>query len=451
MSRVIATSRILGSIHDLSTLQGLSDDPCNVLFVSDRTMYLLANYARDDVTFFSRYVLDYINASMVRVADQDDPEYNDIVRIIEAFQSETAGNDMAIEQGLNAIAQAIIASACCQGSGQGGGTGGSDGSETTASDGIDNGSSPPTTGDWPTYGDYEQYKCSIANFVVDTLDENINTLRSVAWSSVLALPTAEIILILAATLATPIPGDEIIAFAAVLSIWGGAFEPLFNDFENAVDNARSELVCALYESGDVGQAKGDFQTALDAAIDAEVSTGLANFVIKGMSRLWVTNDNLNKLFTEDTSREYPVGSVDCSACNQSAVGIKFQLGINGLPRGSGDLSPDGLTRTLSSQPDDNGFHYITFGVYATPSQDSGFNDCSFIPASVVGTPQESFDALYPNSITGILQGDGYRCTNQVSSGQYGPGGPLLNTVYEISWTEFIGNAPFTVDVQLSNF
>jgi hypothetical protein len=315
MPRLVNPSRVGGSLHDISTLQSLGTDPCNVLFVSDQVMYLLANYAVRDVGFYGRYVTEYLSRSQAIVVDPDDPEAPFIDRLVEDFQLQTAGDDLEIANALNNIAVALQAQQqCCDGPASTG-TGGSGGQETTPSDGVDNGSVPPSTTSFPTYNEYLTYKCNVANAIVDDADATTNAMAAIAWGSLFGLPIAEIVVILAATWVTPVPGDEIIAMMAFLALWGGAFQPVFDNIEQAIDNHRQSLVCALYVASDPANAKEDYLDALYDAIDVESTPGsLLNTVSKGVAKIFVTFDNVNKLFTEDTSRTYPTGSIDCSTC-----------------------------------------------------------------------------------------------------------------------------------------
>lgn len=452
MTRLTNPSRVNGSIHQLSTLQSLSSDRCNVLFVSDQVQYLLDNLAEKDVTFLGRYATEYLNASQAFVVTPGDPEVEFIDRLIEDFQLQVRGDDVEIATALNNIAMAIAAQVqCCDGP-TSTGTGGASGQETTPSDGVDNGVVPPTTTSFPTYGEYETYKCNVANFVVDRADSTANSLQTVAWDSILTLPAAEIIVILAATFATPIPGDEIIALASILALWGGAFTPVFDNLEDAIDNHRQDLVCSLFDAGDVETAKANFQAALDTAIDAESTPGgLLNTVTKGVSRIFVNTDGLNALFTEDDSRTYPTGSVDCSLCG-AVVSIKFTLGGDGVtPRGTGDLSADNSNRQLSSVLDTtNGNYYIAFGVYEAPSTANYATNCTALPAGVSGTSKESFDftftALIRNPNSGTL---GTIC-NSGSHGVAYNSSVVQGQLYDITWCEWISTNPFTLDVTLNN-
>lgn len=452
MARLVNPSRVNGSIHQLSTLQTLNEDKCNVLFVSDQVMYLLANYAAKDVAFYGRYSTDYVNDEQAFVVDTDDPETTFIDRLVEDFQLQTRGDDLEIANAINNVAQAILAQVqCCDGPTTTG-TGGASGQETTASDGVDNGVTPPGTTTFPTYSEYELYKCNVANYIVDDADATANAFQTIAWNSILALPVAEIIVILAATIVSPVPGDEIVALVSILALWGGAFTPVFDNLEDAIDNHRQNLVCSLFNAPDVATAKADFRDALDAAIDAESTPGgLLNTVTKGVSRIFVTTNGLNKLFTEDDSRVYPTGTIDCALCAAPVVSIKFQLSPTGMiDMGSGDLSANNLVRSLDSVfVPENGLHYCNFGIYETPSTLSYSSNCSALPPGVAGTTKENFDFTI-HSGPGVSQSFGKVCNNTVHGNVWGPSFPPFNVLQNITWVENIGSAPFSISVTLNN-
>lgn len=458
MTRLVNPNRVNGHLHDISTLQSLGTDPCNVLFVSDRVMYLLANYATKDVMFYGRYALSWPSEYQAYVLTERDPETEFVNEVIEAFQLETSGDNVEIANALNNIAQAILAQVqCCDGP-TNTGTGGASGQETAPSGGVDNGTNPPNTTNFATYGEYETYKCNIANYIVDNADASANTMQTLSWNSILALPIAELIVVLAASLATPIPGDEIVAMAAILALWGGAFQPVFDNLELAIDNHRQDLVCALFTASDVAEAKSNFRTELDLAIDAESTPGgLLNTVTKGVSRIFISTDNLNKLFTQDDSVVWPTGSIDCSVCATGGTGVRFMLGLNMGDRGtypgvpSGGIFPgDGVTVTITAVQDSNGFYYASAGVYEAPSQVSYNSNCDALPTGFAGTDNAWF-RFRLISYNPSAPGNGIRGT-QCHTGHstvFSEGSvPLFGQDYNITWFQFIDDNPFSLDVQI---
>jgi len=76
------SSRMSGSVQDLVRLDALSDDPNKVLFVSDRTLYLLANFAGDDVYRLDRYAKEFIGGDWFFSVDPEDSTEVELVNDI---------------------------------------------------------------------------------------------------------------------------------------------------------------------------------------------------------------------------------------------------------------------------------------------------------------------------------------------------------------------------------
>jgi len=79
------SARILGATWDLTELSDLSDSPDQVLFVSERTLNILANLAQNEVGFYGKYIGETLNGGLVRVIDDDDSEAEDVDRIAQNF------------------------------------------------------------------------------------------------------------------------------------------------------------------------------------------------------------------------------------------------------------------------------------------------------------------------------------------------------------------------------
>ena len=79
------SSRIAGSVQDLDRLDGLSDQPLKVLLVSDRTLYLLANFAANDTRIYSRYAKSYGDGDFYQAVEEDDTEADLVDEIANRF------------------------------------------------------------------------------------------------------------------------------------------------------------------------------------------------------------------------------------------------------------------------------------------------------------------------------------------------------------------------------
>jgi hypothetical protein len=78
-------NRIPGSVHDLTATLALSDVADQVLFVSPRTLRLLANLAEVDVKILSRYAKNYLPGGMIDVVEDEDTEAEDVDEISNRF------------------------------------------------------------------------------------------------------------------------------------------------------------------------------------------------------------------------------------------------------------------------------------------------------------------------------------------------------------------------------
>ena len=214
------------------------------------------------------------------------------------------------------------------------------------------------------------------------------------------------------------------------------------DLDNMITElnaAYDDLVCALYEAGGTTEAVSNVSDVLSgtAMSAAEV------FYIE----LYLQPVILNRLFTYQPESLILALASDCSACEQ-ATDLFFTLGINGQPRGSGNLDKDGLQRTLTATQDSNGFWYIMVGVGDHGSQ-TYLDDCTPLPAGVAGTADERFGFVRnTNSTSAVSSSVGKACTNGVHSSVWGPSFPAIGAQQNITWFSMIGNAVFSIDVTL---
>jgi hypothetical protein len=81
-------SRIHGAIWDVTKLSGLSESECHVLFVSARTLYILANLAENEVNWYSRYYSAVFDGGYVDTVEAGDPEVELVDRIANNFRLE---------------------------------------------------------------------------------------------------------------------------------------------------------------------------------------------------------------------------------------------------------------------------------------------------------------------------------------------------------------------------
>lgn len=170
---------------------------------------------------------------------------------------------------------------------------------------------PPGTpgGEYPpgfgSQGEYETYKCDVATWLVDSARD------SVGW-----MLTVDLVLITAlafgAGLLTPVPGDEIIALIGLILMALVESSGALDAWYDAYVNNRAEMICAIYQSTSVSDAKSAGFAVLDAGIDAETSDLVVRVLLKQTARILTRNNSLNKLFEKDEFTDFPTGN--CSGC-----------------------------------------------------------------------------------------------------------------------------------------
>jgi hypothetical protein len=235
---------------------------------------------------------------------------------LEIFERNLLGGNMACFDELAAsieyLADKLAARECCGGGivqVTGSGTGGSAPTDPDATTEEDDGSTPPTGFD--TYSEYLEYKCAVATWILDFWAKDVSNAALVNWVAGLTLP--EIIALLVATLLTPIPGDEVVVLAGaiVYLVTQGIIDPVLSMIGAELAAQEDDLLCALYEAADVNEARDNVRTVLEDAFSASYS---AVYAAGGALLIgsWLRNDNLNRLFDQDESFDYPAG--DCSGC-----------------------------------------------------------------------------------------------------------------------------------------
>jgi hypothetical protein len=280
-SPLIPYDRPRGSIHDLAYLATLCANPCHLICVSDRTLYLLYNLADLDCAFASRYAIEFGDEHYRAVTDAD-PEWQDYIDAYEAFQLEVRDMSCDIEAGLEAIAEALgdlsINVSC------GGGTGvvrciqDLDNDELLGPGESEQGSpvtDPPPDG-FATWEEYFDYKCKAAAFIWDLERKHMVALRTFDLISLTAAIVGPVIAGLAGVLpAAFTPAGFVVFVASVVAIgvvaaWSWTYMDQMIDWW---DDNKQDIVCSLYNSGSSVEAVSGLSNALEDAIQAIVAWG----------------------------------------------------------------------------------------------------------------------------------------------------------------------------------
>jgi len=292
--------------------------------------------------------------------------------------------------------------------------------------------------------EYEAYKCNMAQQIVNEMKAD-----SLTWKNNLEQVNdiASLVALVAVSLLTPIPGDEIIVLAGIAIGVVAIYIDFFDNVLDVLNTIEQDLICAMFEAPSV-------QEAMNAA-KIEVNNGTVAFgtVQEAILNTWlcsyIVSESFNRLVEKTT---LTVSNADCNNCTSPSATIFFppshgaQVTPNGFPvLGQGDLTPDGNVRTLSSVPYDvSGVptgHIIAWGVNPADWRFLTGQPCTF-----TYTFQHVSDTASSFSWSGV-----YKCVAGVITdvGNYPFGGSADPDVYGC-WvgTNLIVGA-FTIDVVIS--
>lgn len=362
----IPFSRVKGSVFRLQELAQLDPSSCNLLFLSDTSLYLAQRFARNEVNFLSRYAENVTdNGQAYDPLDLGNPAGVDLAQDVARVFRYEVSNYMSIQVLVDAIDRLTVAvsnSSCGCDVGQGADT---DSPQET-------GGPPVPIGD-VTYGlpdPITDRKCKAAHWVYDNLlaiytdlDNNgIDTYSGITLALLATLIGAAI-----GSAATPVFGTLIGAVAGVVIGIAASILGANIDLGQIVSIWTSELntiICAMYDSSSAENARD--------AIMAHLDTTAMTVPNKALVEIMLTNSVLNVLYFSSENSEAEIQTwptvVDCSTC---AGQCQFSYTENdrgyGPGAGSGSLASNGVQRTISSQLV-SGKHRIKFEL---PSLDIG--------------------------------------------------------------------------------
>lgn len=354
--RVIQSAN--GAVHDITQVAELSNEPCNLRFLSDKTLYVLQNLSAQEITYYGRYgeILENNLYAPVSQGDENSGTVLDAVNIIRRDLTDMGCND--IVAAINSLGSILTNMACGCPVGQG--------EDTTA--GEEGGDVPPPVGDIvfeePAFT--PNRKCKAANLIHETLKDmfvELDELNIDDYGTLgLVLAVATVTGIITSIAATPMAG-LLVGVAGGLAVFVARLIGIevFNmtDIANAfIDNGEA-LVCALYDATDVDTARDDYQAVL---LGAGLSTGAVNLI-----GLMMFNAVMDILFfdTADIAVLLPIYTppFDCASCESSnAFDLRF---------GSGTITYEGSEFVLTSEPF-SGYHKLTFDISDDPCVDGNW-------------------------------------------------------------------------------
>jgi hypothetical protein len=277
----IPYDRPRGAIHDLAYLATLPTNPCRILCISERSLYLLLNLADLDIAFASRYAVEFLDEHYRAVTDGD-PEWQDYVDAYEAFQLEARDMSCDIEAGLEAIAEALgdlsINVSC------GGGVGYAPciqdlDNDTLLGPGESSEGNPvtdPPPAGFDTWEEYYVYKCQAASYLWQMGRNLIVADMGLSGLQLTAAIVAPIIAgLLGALPATFTPAGFVIFVGSIVAVGvlsSVALGELWQMLEWWDDN-KGNIVCSLYNSGSSADAISAVSNAVEDAIQAIIWGG----------------------------------------------------------------------------------------------------------------------------------------------------------------------------------
>ncbi len=332
---------------DVTHLQSLADDDCHVLFVSSRTLYLLANYATSEVNFLGRYAESFTDdgyyqpvlpgAALEIVKNNIANRFSvEVIPVCEELV--TAIGDIVAQLGLintnigeikielggieGTINNTTQLSGCCTPYGPA--------LPPTAPDLEDEITGDPPE-DWATWALYYTYKCKAANRIADewiattaglgTLSGAAGAIGAIALALFLntSLMGGILVGLMALGFSAVSAAALVIAALIAIVIGGTGLLAYFVTLSAEMETNKQSLVCGLYQAQSPAAAKTvlvDFTTdiAADLTYDPGDDDALFQAQLENVADALFNEEVTNTLFEEDAESDTYVGDIDCADC-----------------------------------------------------------------------------------------------------------------------------------------
>jgi len=329
-----------GSIHNLQVIDELGAARCRILCVSDRTLYLLHNYASLDIDFTARFADELLVNGYLPV-DDTSPNWDLTHEVQNAFKLEVMDMTCDIETGLLAIADALRIG--------GGGDCASPGNPTVncivnldndqllgpSSESQGNPASDPPPEGFETWEEYFAYKCQAAHFIFEFQRKNMVAIRNFDGVALVSSIVAPVIAGLAGVLPAAFTPAGFVVFVGTLvaiGITAAASWWYMDEMIEQWDDDKEAIVCALYNSGSSVEAVSALANFLEDAIQAIVTWGVLGPVSGEIAGLLSTafsqlagNGMVEPLFKTMAAVASTEESVDCDDCGQGFPYAQTQL------------------------------------------------------------------------------------------------------------------------------
>lgn len=443
-----------GSLMDIARLSSLPDDDCYVLLVSSRTLYLLANYADNEVNYLGRYIKEFLPGGLVDTVEAGDPEEELVLEIANQFGLEVipvceelfdALSQISAQLGLinGSIQVAASVDGCCT-------PYGAPVPDPAATEGDPDVDPPPTGFD--TWDEYFTYKCKAANKIADdwigTID-NLQTLGGVLGAiSAIALAAflntsllgGLLVGVMALGFSAGTAAAIVIGLLVALVAGGVGLFAYFADLSADMETDKADLVCDLFFSKSPQAAKNivlqyTSDKALGLTYDPGDDDALFQATANGMADALFNEAVLNTLFEYDSDNDAYVGDVDCDTCINQSDWVLIPSGTyQGWTTASGTYGTGGIDQeggqfTLNSSQITSGpftgQHILGIAVQAFLDSQAGDPDLLTSPSGAVNGQI----TLVSGSQTTLRVGR--KCTNPTNCLTFDSATPTTRPVTEI--------------------
>jgi len=287
---LIPYDRPRGTIHDLRHIEGLESEPCHLICLSERSLYILQNLVAMDALFEARYATSLQEGGYNAVDSESGSDYQLFLSVTNQLQLEVIDMACDIQAGLESIGNGLQAIAQSMGGGGGGGGCPSIGSPVfncivnlddqdligpPDQDIGDPEVDPPPEG-FETWAEYYDYKCRAAHFIWSLERKHMVALRNFEGLTVVASIVSPVIAGLIGVLpAAMTPAGFVVFVTSIVAIGvlAGVSWFYMDEMIDYWDENKSDIVCAMYYSGTSPQAVSALSNALEDAIQAIVSWG----------------------------------------------------------------------------------------------------------------------------------------------------------------------------------
>lgn len=335
---------VRGAIHDVARLKEMTG-LCNVVVVSDTTLNIIQNYAIDEITYLSRFGVEFEGGYYTPV-DEDHPDFDFVLDVIRRYRLEV--NDLTCDliAAINALTAAVTTS-------QGNQCGCDIGTDVETSDGEWGGDLPdPVNGvEYEEPSAIENRKCLASNYIHQSVRDVVNELKlnradQYTWAG-LAFSLELVSTIIGGLIAGPFGLLIGAVVGALLAMATGLFKASFSLtlLHTAITADEEGAICALYQSTSAEGAK-------TAYTDHLTSEGATSPEIAFVEYL-LSNNVLNLLFFGWGDSEETIAAVtpthDCSGCSPLGGCPWTFRDPYAYPTGTGDLTKNGQERTLTAE------------------------------------------------------------------------------------------------------